>query len=278
MLFAWDLVAIIIFNLCFSVNNSFKKMLIFLGFFSDLDEPLCAMNKLQLSQSVLLPQRASLSVKQFLRDTNQNIHMKFIPAIILLLTCHLASAQFVKGDKFIAGGYSVSVQNSSNGNGGENKHRSFQVYPEVGFFLNSRYAVGGGLTYSSGTSKFDYGQGVYQTYKNQGFGLYIFVKRYFSITEKFFFSLDGSVAYDRARSTTEISGAESTNKSYIIGFNATPSLIFFPSDNWAIEGSIGSLGLSHSRGLSDESKSTKFDLNYGSISFGFAYFFRNSTE
>ena len=125
-------------------------------------------------------------------------------------------AQFVKGDKFIAGGYSVSVQNSSTGNGAENRHRSFQVYPEVGFFLNSRYAVGGGLTYSSGTSKFDYGQGVYQTYKNQGFGIYIFVKRYFSITEKFFFSLDGSVAYDRARSTTEISGAESTNKSYII--------------------------------------------------------------
>jgi hypothetical protein len=204
--------------------------------------------------------------------------MKFIPALILLLTCHLASAQFVKGDKFIAGGYSVSVQNSSTGNGDENKQRSFQVYPEVGYFLNERNAVGGGLNCYSGTSKYDYGQGDFQNYKIRRFGVYLFVKRYFSITEKFFFSIDGSVGYDRGRTTTETGSNESTSKSYNIGVTATPSLMFFPSPNWAIEGSIGSLGLTHSRGVSDKSKSTTFDLNYGSISFGFAYFFRKSTE
>lgn len=102
--------------------------------------------------------------------------MKLTQAIILLLTCHVASAQFVKGDRFIAGGYSVSVQNSSTGNGEENRHRSFQVYPEVGFFLNDRYAVGGGVRYSSATSKYDYGQGDYQTHKNRGFGLYSVIR------------------------------------------------------------------------------------------------------
>jgi hypothetical protein len=107
----------------------------------------------------------------------------------------------------------------------------------------------------------------------------LFAKRFFPLSETFFFSATGSVDYDRFRSTSTASGGyESTTKSYRIGLNVSPSLIFFPSRNWAIEGTIGGLSLSHSRGISDESKSTSFGLNYGSISLGFAYYFRSATE
>jgi hypothetical protein len=145
----------------------------------------------------------------------------------------------------------------------------------VGFFLNERYAVGGGLSYSSTLNEYEFGGG-HQIRKTRGFGVHLFVKRYFLISEKFFFSMDGSVGYDRGRTTMETGSTESTSKSYNISMSATPSLIFFPSPNWAIEGSIGGLSLTHSRGVSDESKSTFFGLNYGSISLGFAYFFRKS--
>lgn len=202
--------------------------------------------------------------------------MKLISTIMFLLSCYYASAQFVKGDRFIAGGYSVSVQNSSEDSFYEGKHRSFQVYPEVGFLLNERYALGGGFNFLSTRNKSDLGQGSYQDHKVLGLGVYLFVKRYFPITEKFFFSMDGSVSYDRRRATTDYGGAESKEKSYSVGLNVSPSLMFFPSPNWAIEGSIGGINLNHSRGLSDDSKSTSFGLNYGSFSLGFAYFFRKT--
>ena len=204
--------------------------------------------------------------------------MKLTAIITCLLACHLVNAQFSKGDKFIAGGYSIGVQNASADNGDDNKYRSFQVYPEFGYFVNQHYAVGGGLTFSTSKSRYEFAQGDYQEQKSGGFGTYLFVKRFVPISEKFYFALTGSVDYDRFRSTNAYGGYESTTKSYNIGLNVAPSLIFFPSTNWAIEGTIGSLSLNHSRGISDESKTTSFGINYGSISFGFAYFFRKATE
>jgi len=62
--------------------------------------------------------------------------MKLTAIITCLLACHLAHAQFLKGDKFVAGGYSILVQNSSGDNFEDGKTRSFDVYPEMGFFLN----------------------------------------------------------------------------------------------------------------------------------------------
>jgi hypothetical protein len=200
--------------------------------------------------------------------------MKTALAFMLLLTCQLSSAQFVKGDKFIAGGYSMTVRNSSTGNGEDSKHRSFQIYPQLGFFLNERYAVGGGLSYSTTTNDFDYGQGATQNYKDRGFGLHAVARRYFPIADNFFFSMDATASYGRYRSTFDNGSSESTRKSYTISLDINPRLIFFPSQNWAIEGGIGGLSLSHSRGLSDDTKSTSFGLNYGSFSLGFAYFFR----
>jgi hypothetical protein len=204
--------------------------------------------------------------------------MKFAAIITCLLACHLANAQFSKGDKFFAGGYSISLQDGSNGNGDNNKHRSFQVSPEIGFFLNENFAVGGGLTFASSKSRYEYFQGNYQEAKDRGIGVYVFVKRYFPISEKFFFSLDGSINYDRRKNTSTINGLKGSGKSYSIGLHASPSLLFFPSPNWAIEGSIGGVGLTHSRGISDETKSTSFGINYGSISFGFAYYIRRAAE
>jgi hypothetical protein len=204
--------------------------------------------------------------------------MKSALCFLLLLTCHLCTAQFAKGDKFIGGGYSATVRNSSNGNGEDSNYRSFQIYPQLGYFLNERYAVGGGISYFSALNENDYGQGTYQNYRDRGVGIHAFAKRYFTIAEKFFFSVGGTASYDRSRSKVENGSAESTRKGYVISLNMTPSLIFFPSPNWAIEGGIGGLSLSHSRSLSDDSKSTSFGLNYGSFSLGFSYFFRGPAE
>lgn len=197
---------------------------------------------------------------------------------MLLALCHLSTAQFVKGDKFISGGYSISVQNSTTGNDDDLKYRSFQFYPEMGFFLNERHAVGGGISYSSARSEYEY-LGNFQKNRDRGIGVHTFVKSFFPIAEKFFFSVDGAIRYERGRSTVETTGtSENTTKSYSLSFFVSPGLVFFPSQNWAIEGGIGGLGFTHTRGLSDDSKSSSFGFNYGSFSLGFAYFFRRSAE
>jgi hypothetical protein len=203
--------------------------------------------------------------------------MKPVLTVMLLALCHISTAQFVKGDKFISGGFTISVQNSTTGNDDDLKYGSFHVYPEMGFFLNEWVAVGGGLSYSTATTKYEY-QGNFQENSNRGIGVQGFVKSYFPIAEKFFFSADGTIGYERGRSSTDTGTSESTTKSYTLSFFVSPSLVFFPSQNWAIEGGIGGLSWSHSRGLSDDSKSTSFGLNYGSFSLGFAYFFRSSAE
>ena len=196
---------------------------------------------------------------------------------MLLALYHISTAQFVKGDKFISGGYTISVHNSTTSNDDDYKFRSFQIYPEMGFFLNERHAIGGGLSYSSTTNKYEY-LGDFQKNHGRGIGVQTFVKSYFPITEKFFFSVDWTIGYEREKSKLETSTSENTSKSYNLSTFLSPSLVFFPSQNWAIEGGIGGLSWSHSRGLSDDSKSTSFGLNYGSFSLGFAYFFRSSAE
>src|SRR5688572_20057476 len=101
-------------------------------------------------------------------------HMKLTTTVVFLLACHLANAQFSKGDIFVAGGYSITVQKSDYDNGEDNKNRSFYVYPEIGYFLNHQYAVGGGLSFYSSRNRYEPSQGNYQEATDRALGAYLF--------------------------------------------------------------------------------------------------------
>jgi hypothetical protein len=117
-----------------------------------------------------------------------------------------------------------------------------------------------------------------QIYKTHSFSIHTFVKRYFPISEKFYFSTEGSVGYSRGNETREYQNEEQKYKWHGVGADIYPSLIFFPSSTWGIEASIGSLTFDRTVNLSDDSKSTSVNFNHGTFSLGFAYYFRKPAE
>lgn len=90
------------------------------------------------------------------------------------------------------------------------------------------------------------------------------------------FSIDGLIDFDRGVQTTTTSAAISQTESYQLGLSLWPSLIFFPSPKWGVEASFGSLTYSHSQNLSVDTNTNHFYLDYGTIQFGLAYYFRKS--
>jgi lipopolysaccharide assembly outer membrane protein LptD (OstA) len=200
--------------------------------------------------------------------------MKYILLTLLVFVSLLSNAQFARGDKFIGGHFSFSTQQSSGGlNDSESKNTWFELSPSVGFFLNDKFAVGGRVAYSSNRQKNtdDFST---QEYKSHSVSIGAFVKRYFAISDNFFFVLSGNANYGRGVQVNESGGSEIKTKGHNIGMYISPSLLFFPSSKWGIEASIGSLSLNHYRDLSHDSKNTSFNVTYGTFSLGFAYYLR----
>jgi lipopolysaccharide assembly outer membrane protein LptD (OstA) len=164
----------------------------------------------------------------------------------------------VRGDKFIGGTFSFNTQQSSGGlNESETKASSFEVSPSIGYFLNEKLSIGGGLGYSVNHQKNIYDFAT-QEYTSRYITVGAFVKRYFMISDKFFFTVRVNASYGRGVQINETGGSESKSKGYNIALSAQPSLLFFPSPKWGIEGSIGSLGFAHYRDLSYGSKKQLF--------------------
>lgn len=90
------------------------------------------------------------------------------------------------------------------------------------------------------------------------------------ISDKFFFTIRGNISYGRGVLINESGSSESKTKAYNIGLYIQRALLFFPPPKWGIEGSIGSLGFTHSRDLSYESKNSFVNFNYGTFSPEFA--------
>jgi hypothetical protein len=112
--------------------------------------------------------------------------------------------------------------------------------------------------------------------------LVIFANRYFKISDKFLFSLKGLLAYSRGTDTNTNVGSglnqSTTTDNYQLAVNTSPNFLFFPSSKWAIEAGIGSIGYNYSRNLSNDGTSNYFNLDYGRVSLGIAYFIRRATE
>ncbi|WP_276372360.1 autotransporter domain-containing protein [Chryseolinea sp. H1M3-3] len=198
---------------------------------------------------------------------------------LLLLLSLKTQAQFTEGDKFIRGNFSFNNQkNSEDSNiaGSNYRSSSFEVMPAVGFFLNNKVAIGGAISYTS-----YYQKNADNSFKNttQNYSLGFFVNRYFVISERFYFMLGGNVSYSRGRQKTEsqFSGGDEV-KYHGINISIKPTFIFFPDPKWGIEAGIGYLNYAYTKNLSRDGKYNSFNLNYGTFSLGFAYYFTRASE
>jgi hypothetical protein len=210
--------------------------------------------------------------------------MKHILFTLLLFSSFTSFSQFVKGDKYLGGTIYLNAQNApdSPDDGRVNKSTSVGLYPSVGFLLNENFAIGGQLGYSSSYSKSTYNGSYTYEYESTGFSGGIFARKYFMLSDKFFFSLIGLMNYQKGSDIvtyTDPASNESNeekSKGYILSASIRPNFIFFPTPKWAFEASIGNLSYHYNKNVTDDKSRNNFNMDYGTISFGLSYYFRRS--
>lgn len=196
--------------------------------------------------------------------------------IVLFCACALVTgAQIQTGTQFVGGGILVSAQKApENGNGFQSNYSAVNILPVIGFILNERWAIGSqiGVGFSNQESR----NGTQTLFKSNSKGITMaaVARRYFPLTEKFFLALDGRLQFDRGSEMYSSGTSETTSQSYEISSIISPVFIFFPTNRWGFEASIGSISYGYYRNLSTDSSSNNFGLNYGSVSLGIAYYFQ----
>jgi hypothetical protein len=194
---------------------------------------------------------------------------------LLMITPLVSSGQFIKGDKFIGGTFRLSSQTPTKSDQSSTYEvKGFSIYPTMGFLLNEKFAIGGQIGYSYLNTVYNKNQSSESKYNSERFSLGLISRRYFSISDKFIFSINGQVNFDRGTETNTNSTSESKNQNYQIWVSLEPCFIFFPSPKWGLETSIGSISYSYSRNLSTDLGQNYFNLNYGTINLGLFYYFR----
>ncbi|SHH89947.1 Outer membrane protein beta-barrel domain-containing protein [Chryseolinea serpens] len=198
--------------------------------------------------------------------------MKKLLWIIFLIPL-VTHAQFKKGDVYLGGTFSHY-----------NAAGTFYITPFVGYFVNPRLALGADLQLSSSRSEsaIQYADGIHQAViTSRGVVLSLNARRLYTLSDKFFFALQGEIDYQRSFIKQEVHELNSTTRYNFYGFGlvVSPRFIYFPSSRWSIEGGLGSLGCSFSRNLSNDTNTQSVGLNLGQVTLGFAYYFRkqNST-
>ncbi len=197
--------------------------------------------------------------------------------LILFIFCHgilNSIAQISSGTRFLGGGVAFNTQSfPEDASGYRNDYINFSISPVVGIIINGQWAFGGQLGFGYSRQEYTDGNQALLTSVNKGITLGAAARRFFPLTEKFYFALDGQLFFNRGYNLYSTSSSESKTQSYEISPAINPVFIFFPSERWGFEASIGSLYYGYSRSLSNDSSSSTVGFNYGTLNLGFAYYF-----
>jgi hypothetical protein len=204
-------------------------------------------------------------------------------SIILVAAClSIATtgfSQFNKGDKLLVGGFSIQTEKRSNTSamGSTYEYNNYSVNPAVGFFVTENTAFGVRLGYANTYSKYFFpSSSNSEANYNEYFGG-LMIRRYYLISEKFFFLIEGSLGYAKGeRNSTYVdynNGTISKGESKTDEFSAlvAPKFVFFPSSKWGFEAGIGSVSYSNTSNSGSNALTSQFNLNYGVFTLGFAY-------
>jgi hypothetical protein len=209
------------------------------------------------------------------RKSFQNpIMMKYLLFAILLCPITVL-AQFTKGDKFIGGTFDFGTERTPyiSGSFSPAKQDQFSVQPQLGYLLSEHLAFGVALGYTHQTFSFGPDTSLSTTISKQ-YSAGLFLKRYYSIADKFLFSLNGNVNYSKGKVNYSSNLSLDESKTNQILVAVSPSFLFFPSRKWGFEAGIGSLSFTHSKTKGSDTPTNIFDLSYGTIVLGFAYYFQ----
>ena len=213
--------------------------------------------------------------------------MKKILAISITLLClsFAAKAQIKSGDSFVGGNLLLSADNNLIGTKPTKDYTSssFQIGPRVGYYFSSNFAFGVGVNVLASQTEDK------STYRDSrttsgGLGLNVFARFLFINDEKFavFADLGAGInstmfedkENDHAGATTSTKYTETMGN-----LRFAPGIIFFPSSNWGIEGSVGLLGVTtylNKPDQGDKITGTNFQIGLNSgLNLGVHYYIRS---
>lgn len=189
----------------------------------------------------------------------------------------LSNAQIAKGTTYLSGQVNYS---STQDNNTDAKDESFTITPTVGYFVANNVAVGLGVGYENGSrTRVNAVNSLETKISTDAFVVAPFVRKYWTVGEKFYIFGQLEVPMAFGKDKTEYSGTSSQfnteAKFTSIGVNVKPGLDYFLNKNWSIEATIGEFGYSNFK-YKDLDKSTdnfNFGLNLSSVTFGVKYVF-----
>jgi len=211
--------------------------------------------------------------------------MKFLVAAIFLAVSIQAFSQFNKGDKVLGGTLSFNTAKNENSRyvNVSTNSTSFSIYPSFGVLINSNLEVGTLLGYTSSHDEWK-ATDTNTDRKSNNLATGLYLQRYFVISDKFLFSLIANINYGGGKEKTSITSQngidENEGKQNSFGITFRPNFIFFPSPHWGLQASIGDLSftVTHFKNKMNDNTSSQFGVNYGSVNFGIAYYFRGDLE
>jgi outer membrane protein len=195
---------------------------------------------------------------------------KVLLSAVALLAFGFANAQeeksnggFSKGDVFVTGAFTFG---SSNDKDSDVKTNSFEIAPQVGYFLTENIAIGGKLGFASmkeETSGVD-------TEDMSGLTLGAFGRYYFTPANQF--SLFANLGLDYSSMKDKLADAK------LNGFQAGlgAGMNYFVSSNFSIEAGVAVLGFSSEKSDATGAKGTSsfgFGGDWRAVTFGVNYKF-----
>jgi len=188
--------------------------------------------------------------------------------LIIFVIPLAAHAQFNKGDKYV--GAAISGFNGS----------AFGASPFVGYFINPRMSLGAYVQANTTKSEYisNFNDGPHQMIqKNRDLVAAITVRRWYMLSDKFYFALQGEGFYSRDVNTQRdnTQNSDFRNKRYGVGLNVVPAFIYFPLSRLGVEASIAALSYQFSYGLSDGARNHNVNFGWGNVNLGLAYYFES---
>ncbi|CAL2091146.1 outer membrane beta-barrel protein [Tenacibaculum sp. 190524A02b] len=223
--------------------------------------------------------------------------MKKVFLIVMILGFGIANGQeknnkktISKGTWHLAGGISLNSSNNSYENFDFNQQADsdsfgFNFSPKIGYTISNNLVVGLGLRYGyhqhENRNIDNSTLNNNSTNVNNSFTIAPYIKKYFSISERFLLSLQGELSYLYSQSKLKNSINNRENKNgfdrYSIGIR--PGVTYFVSKNIALEANLGFLGYTTSSPKNYENRNVKasnnnfsFNFNSSNIVFGVAFY------
>ncbi|WP_445719884.1 outer membrane beta-barrel protein [Flavobacterium sp.] len=196
---------------------------------------------------------------------------KVLLSAVALLAFGFANAQeeekanggFAKGDVFVTGAFTLGSEKT-----GDVKSSSFEIAPQVGYFLTENIAIGGKLGYMSSKAENSFGD----TEDMAGFAVGAFGRYYFTPASQFSLFAQLGVDYSSMEDKLATDYKESE-----FGLGLGAGLNYFVSSNFSIEAGVAVLGYSSNDngGASgvDSTNSFSFGGDWRAVTFGVNYKF-----